>query len=269
MSVFSGDFLGFTLGDIHSSQLNITRVSSGDRYDDNLLPNFKDITAEVPGGDGYYYWDTFYGQKTFTLNFAYDDLRDEDLRALRQVFGFKGIKRLMFDEFPYKYYMVKCVSPPVFKYICFDHLEMRLYKGEGSVNLVGYYPYALATTSPKVRKASEGIINNSGDLNAQLKIYFDINDIQSVQRIELFDSKDNILGGLYFQNMVKQSDDDKYILIDSKTHLVEGLDKNLKKTGHLYNKFITAGDFFEAPTGRSVVRTSINFYLLEYTPRYY
>ena len=73
MSVFSGDFLGFTLGDIHSSQLNITRVSSGDRYDDNLLPNFKDITAETPGGDGFYYWDTFYQQKPFILNFAYDD----------------------------------------------------------------------------------------------------------------------------------------------------------------------------------------------------
>lgn len=52
MSVFSGDFLGITLGEVHSSQLNITRVSSGDRYDDNLLPNFKDVTAEVPGGDG-------------------------------------------------------------------------------------------------------------------------------------------------------------------------------------------------------------------------
>jgi len=60
MSVFSGDFLGFTLGDIHSSQLNITRVSSGDRYTDILLPSFKDITAEVPGGDGMYYWNTFY-----------------------------------------------------------------------------------------------------------------------------------------------------------------------------------------------------------------
>ena len=91
MSVFSGDFLGITLGDVHSSHLNITRVSSGDRYDDNLLPSFKDVTAEVPGGDGMYFWNTFYTQKPFTLNFAYDDLRDEDLRKMRQVFGFKGV----------------------------------------------------------------------------------------------------------------------------------------------------------------------------------
>ena len=92
MSVFQGDFLGFTLGDIHSSQLNITRVSSGDRYEDILLPQLKDTTIEVPGGDGMYYLDTFYTQKPFTLNFAYDDLRDEDLRRLRRLFGFKGIQ---------------------------------------------------------------------------------------------------------------------------------------------------------------------------------
>ena len=91
MSVYSGDFLGFTLGDVHSSQLNITRVSVSDRYDDNLLPTFKDRTSEVPGGDGVYYWDTNYTQKPFVLTVAYDDLRDEDLRALRQLFGFKGI----------------------------------------------------------------------------------------------------------------------------------------------------------------------------------
>ncbi|MBO7078862.1 MAG: hypothetical protein J6W64_03525 [Bacilli bacterium] len=60
MSVYSGDFLGFTIGEIHSSQLNITRVSSNNRYEDNLLPNLKDITIEIPGGDGTYYQDKFY-----------------------------------------------------------------------------------------------------------------------------------------------------------------------------------------------------------------
>ena len=105
MSVFQGDFLGFTLGEIHSSQLNITRVSSSDRYTDILLPNFKDVTQEVPGGDGTYFWNSYYSTKLFTLDFAYDDLRDEDLRSLRQAFGFKGVQPLIFDEFPYKKYI--------------------------------------------------------------------------------------------------------------------------------------------------------------------
>jgi len=60
MSVYSGDFLGFQLGDIHSSQLNITRVSNGNRYTETLVSTFTDITTQVPGKDGTYYWDTFY-----------------------------------------------------------------------------------------------------------------------------------------------------------------------------------------------------------------
>ena len=118
MSVFSGEFLGFQLGDYHSSNLNITRVSSGNRYADNLIPNFKDITVEVPGGDGAYYWDTKFSTRTFQIDFAYDDLRDEDLRQLAKIFSFKGVKPLIFDESPFKKYMVKCAGAPSLKYIC-------------------------------------------------------------------------------------------------------------------------------------------------------
>ena len=266
MSVFSGDFLGFTLGDIHSSQLNITRVSSGDRYDDNLLPAFKDTTAEVPGGDGTYYWDTFYNQKPFTLNFAYDDLRDEDLRALRQTFGFKGIKPLIFDEFPYKKYMVKCAAAPNFKYICFDHMEMRLYKGEGSVNLVAYYPYALATFSPFIKNSNEAMMNNVGDLPAEIRAYYSLDSAPSEIKIQDLNGKQ--LGILTFNSFEKQ-DDDAFILINSKTHLIEGLDENKQKTGHLYNKFINTGDFFEAPLGRTRFISDATFDKVEYTPLYY
>lgn len=269
MSVFSGDFLGFTIGNIHSSQLNITRVSSGDRYEDNLLPNLKDSTAEVPGGDGMYYWDTFYQQKPFTLNFAYDDLRDEDLRALRQVFGFKGVKQLIFDELPYKKYMVTCSAPPNFKYICFDQLEMRLYKGEGQANLVAYYPYALATFSPTIENSGVGLINNVGDLPAQLKITYDMSMASNLSKIELYDLKNNLLNSLEFNNISQVGENDEYILIDSKTHLVEGLDNNFNKTGHLYNKFITKGDFFDAPLGRTEFTSDAQFTKLQYTPLYY
>ena len=291
MSVFSGDFLGFTIGNVHSSELNITRVSSGDRYEDNLLPSFKDTTMEVPGGDGVYYWDTFYNQRQFTLNFAYDDLRDEDLRRLRQVFSFKGVQQLIFDEFPYKKYMVKCAAPPNFKYICFDHLEMRLYKGEGSVNLVAYYPYALATVPVKVTSSwssssiSATTIINTGDLPAILKVSQTF--IQSdgslasylwPRNLILKDKNNTIIGELHTNRMNRQ-DPDHYILIDSSTHLIEGLDINHKKTGHLYNSAIQSGDFFSVPPGKyDLYLTQItntepleknSAATIEYTPLYY
>ena len=136
MSVYMGDFLGFSLGNEHSYGINITRVSTNDRYIDNLLPNFTDQTAQVPGGDGTYYWDTQYTQKIINVDFAFDDLRDEDIRKLRQMFSRKTIQPLIFDEYPYKKYMVKCSTPPSIKYICFDQMEFRIYKGEGSATFI-------------------------------------------------------------------------------------------------------------------------------------
>jgi hypothetical protein len=115
-----GDFLGFTFGGVHSSDLGITRVSGGDRYEEELHPEIKDRTAEVPGLNGQYYFGSDFGEKTFDLEIAYDHLTEEQFRKLRQVFGTKEIKALIFDEHPYKTYMVKIGSPIELSYICFD-----------------------------------------------------------------------------------------------------------------------------------------------------
>ena len=42
---FRGDYLGFTFNGIHSSELGLVRVSSSNRYDDNLLPTIQDKEA--------------------------------------------------------------------------------------------------------------------------------------------------------------------------------------------------------------------------------
>ena len=115
-----GDFLGFTFGEYTSSGLGITRVSGGDRYEEELQPEIKDRTAEVPGLNGEYYFGSDYGPRTFDLELAFDSLTETQFRKLRAVFGTKDIKRLIFDERPYKYYMVKLASPIELSYVCFD-----------------------------------------------------------------------------------------------------------------------------------------------------
>lgn len=168
-----GDFTGFTFGDIHSSELGITRVSGGDRYSEQLHPEIKDRTVEVPGLNGEYYFGSDYGTKTFELDIAFDSLNEYQFRRLRQIFGTKDIKKLVFDERPYKYYMVKLESPIELSYISFDepyytwervqtgvdtyvpgiisdYYEHKVYdgtvrsvyKGEGTISLVAYFPFA-------------------------------------------------------------------------------------------------------------------------------
>lgn len=266
MSAFSGDFLGFQLGDIHSSLLNITRVSASNRYSENIIPNFSDSTAQVPGGDGLYYWNTFYTQKPFTIDFAFDDLRDEDLRKLRQVFGFKGVKELIFDEMPYKKYMVKCSAPPTLKYIAFDYQEVRVYKGEGSVNLVAYYPFALSISETVFKTyRSDQVISNVGDMDIPFKIIYPI----GTSAVILTCTHDGAQTGKLIISGLAKIGTDSYYAIDTKTNLVEGLNSSLKKTGHLYNRYITEGDFFKLPVGISTMTSTATWSQIRFNTIYY
>ena len=137
-----GDFIGFSFNGYRSEELGIVRVSDGSRYDEDLLPTDQDKTVQVPGGDGFYYFGSDYTQKPFNINIAFDELTEKQFRKLQQVFGTKELGKLIFDERPYKYYMVKSGNPQL-KYICFGKKgEPRIYKGEGTLTFTAYYPFA-------------------------------------------------------------------------------------------------------------------------------
>jgi hypothetical protein len=74
------DFLHFAFGDFNSKNFAsggiIYRTSDSNRYNINLAPPMRDITAEVPSGDGQYYFGTFHQPKVFDISFAFDNLND-------------------------------------------------------------------------------------------------------------------------------------------------------------------------------------------------
>ena len=136
-----GDFIGFSFNEHRSENLGIVRVSDGSRYNEDLVPTTQDKTVQVPGGDGFYYFGSDYTQRQFSINIAFDELTEKQFRELQQVFGTKELGKLIFDERPYKYYMVKS-SKPQLKYICFGKDGERIYKGEGTLTFTAYYPFA-------------------------------------------------------------------------------------------------------------------------------
>lgn len=170
MGVIKGDFLGFTYNGIHSSELGIFRVSDGNRYTENLFPTIQDKTTQRPGADGTYYYGSFYTQKSFNISIAYEDLSDEQLRRIKNLFSDKNPHDLIFDEAPYKVYKVKITGTPNLKYVCFDKPLIndyrdkendtgfkskeqlyevgakvttgRVYKGEGQLSFIAYNPFA-------------------------------------------------------------------------------------------------------------------------------
>lgn len=137
------DFLGFTFNGKHSLfDLKVLRVINGDRFTEDLAPQLNDITADVPNGDGQYYFSTTHKSKNFSIEVAFDSLSEEDFRKWRQFCNGKEVGDLIFDENPYKVYTAKITGTPQLKYICFDQNGQRVYKGEGTIQFTAYWPYA-------------------------------------------------------------------------------------------------------------------------------
>ena len=221
------DFTGFQYGDTHSSELGIVRVSDGSRFNENLLPTIKDKTVQVPGRDGTYYFGSEFTQRQFTINYAFDDLTEQEFRTLKQHFGKKEIRPLVFDERPDRAYSAKVTGTASIKHIPFDGTDGKvIYKGEGTIQFTCYYPFARATSSP-----ADGV--NRGDIPVPFTLVLSGKNSIEVDGHEI---KWDLPAGVSAE-------------LDTRTGLV--MDTNKK----LYNKYVT-GDLTvkipvgaEAPTG--------------------
>ena len=275
------DFCGFTWRGDHSSKYGIVRVSDGSRYNDTILPAFQDTTQKMPGSDGTLYWESFYTNKTFSVNIAFDHLTEDNYRKLRQWLNGKDRGELVFDEAPYKAYTVKLQSAPQLKTICFNEDNQRIYKGEGTISFVAYYPFARGVYKFKynipetVTNTEEWIgasgldgavkdnynsfseggscnLYNAGDLPTDFKLIVNIEN--NPTNITLKNSEDKTIGSLNFS--LAAQGNDTYVRFNSATQLIEGLiktDGGIELTGNLYNKYITEGDWFKIPVGESVI----------------
>lgn len=149
------DFIGFRFGNVHTKDLNLVVVTSSDRYEKNLLPNPKDYTVEIPGGDGQYYFGQTFDSREFNCDVAFDSVDEATWRKISQLFATDKLQDLVFDELPYKTYRAKLKSKPEFKFICFTDRNTgeRVYKGEGTLNFICYFPYAFGFNKYIVRAA--------------------------------------------------------------------------------------------------------------------
>ena len=269
-----GDFIGFSFNEHRSESLGIVRVSDGSRYNEDLVPTTQDKTVQVPGGDGFYYFGSDYTQRQFSINIAFDELTEKQFRELQQVFGTKELGKLVFDERPYKYYMVKSGKPQL-KYICFGKEGERIYKGEGTLTFTAYYPFAKSifkflneygnknkdewkeASGMKAEKGTYDTVSdngsisvyNAGDLETDFILKFDLPvDNTSISDIKITLSKENVGKVEAFLDLkgFSKKNTDTGFQINTKTNLIEGFNAE-GLTGTLYNENITQGDFFKIP----------------------
>ena len=141
------DYVGFTYNNIHSSQLGLKSVSSGNRYQKDLLPVAQDYTTDVLGGDGTYFFGTKFKNNDINLSIAFDDVSELEMREISKWLYNNGeIGTLILDESPYIKYYVKITSQPKIKYLTFeDTYGARIHKGEMDLTFTGYDPYGYCT----------------------------------------------------------------------------------------------------------------------------
>lgn len=149
------DFTGFRFGNVHSEDLHLVVVSSSNRFDKNLLPAPTDYTSKVPGGDGSYYFGSTFENREINVNVAFDNVSEMDFRKIQQLFATDKLEDLVFNEMPFKTFRAKLKSKPDFKVICFNDKTTgeRVYKGEGTLNFICYFPYAFGFNKYVVRAA--------------------------------------------------------------------------------------------------------------------
>lgn len=278
MGVLKGDYIGFSYNGKHSSDLGIVRTSNGSRFDESLLPTMQDKTAQVPGGDGTYYFGSYYTARTFSVSFAFDSLTEEQFAFLKSHFGDKKIHDLIFDERPYKTWKAKVTGSATMKYIPFAEGENnRIYKGEGTIQFTCYQPFAVCekkwldqyddlnkkewAVASGLKNSQEGFdklqgantINlwNPGDLEShfQLRLNFVSGKIVAGQ-INIDEDSDRILRW----NEIKSIGNDAYVIFNSKLNLIEGYNANGFKSGNIYNQFIKNGAFFLIPKGATTMK---------------
>lgn len=277
MSVLKGDYIGFSYNGKHSSDLGIVRTSNGSRFDESLLPTMQDKTAQVPGGDGTYYFGSYYTQRSFSVSFAFDDLTEEQIVNLKRHFGDKKIHDLIFDERPYKIWKAKVTGTATMKYIPFAEGETnRVYKGEGTIQFTCYQPYAICEKKwlnlyndnnknewsaasglkevqgiyDKLQGANSIKLYNPGDLESHFMLRFDFQN-GKIGAGQISISQDS--GRLLNWKEITAEKNDAYVKFNTKLNLIEGYRADNIKSGYIYNQYISDGAFFTIPQGESTL----------------
>ena len=284
MKVLKGDFIGFTFNNKHSSELGIVRTSDGSRFNENLLPAYSDKTIPTSGGDGTYYFGSNFTQRTFDLSIAFDSLTEKQFRDLKILLGDKRIHPLIFDESPYKVYQAKISGNPSLKYICFEEEGFRIYKGEGNISFVCYYPFAKSRYKYLEEYTRENIpewddntenldewieasgiknkgvydnfqnrkysLYNPGDIETDYILTFNfLPSIPTVNSFQVYIEGDEERQ-LNFKEITKIGSDTGF-RINTKLNLIEGIDSSGRITGNVYNRYKSSGNFFKIPRGES------------------
>lgn len=204
------DFLGFSFNNRHSSEFRIVRTSKSNRYNEEIVAAGKETTIDIPGSDGALFISKKKQKKTWTVDFAFDDVYLKDIEAMRNWLSCKVEAPFRFDEdrkeepfyvkanngdndyqeplklgefklsngdvYRGQYHMVVVTGTPKLNYLGFEGDDGEIiYKGDGSVQFTAYDITRWGGSFTRNYSAdAEVSFNNEGDLPMPLRISIDV-----------------------------------------------------------------------------------------------
>ena len=261
------DFLGFTFNGRHSSEFRIVRTSKSNRYNEEIVASGKDTTIDIPGSDGALFISKKKQKKTWTVDFAFDDVYIEDIEAMRNWLSCKTEAAFRFDEDrESQYHMVVVTGTPKLNYLGFEDEDGKtVYKGDGSVQFTAYDTTRWGETFTHTQFADPDFsFENAGDLPMPVQIRVQVPGAQNGKNsqyamIKLLQDRNDLANPkiiiLNIEEMIEKNVSN--ILLDSELHLVLGHVSNENNKDNptsevedvVLNDVIVAGDFFEVEPG--------------------
>ena len=146
-------------------------MADGNRYYEQFSPDFENIVTSVAGQTGSYDFGVDIKEKPITLECFCNGITEFERRWVEGWLAPGKVGKLVYDESPFKYYMVKLASPTNFSFIPYSYGisgEGILYKGTFTLELVALYPYAVShfNTLDEVEYDNPRLFYNSGLLYA-------------------------------------------------------------------------------------------------------
>lgn len=168
---FDYDYIAFSFCGKHSVEdFGIYRVSeANDGYTMNLTLGAKDITSEIDGVDGQYYFGSTHPTQTIQIKIAFDELTEAKLQEVKKWLNTKELGALWFAEAPHKVYQAKISSSAMMTSVAFTDKDLgRIYKGTGTLQFTCFEPYA---STPDWVEDKKGVLLDGNSWESYIGFY--------------------------------------------------------------------------------------------------
>lgn len=152
---YEKEFIDFEFAGKHIGEFDMVAVVDGDRYSSHATAPFDDLTTEINGVDGQYYWGSRYKAYEYSYSLATDGITEKTWQQFKNHFQPGKYGTLHECTYIGRSAQARVNSQPEFKFVAFQKqveiggktIMSNLYKGEITLTFILDTPWWTADTN--------------------------------------------------------------------------------------------------------------------------